>query len=159
VNPSVYVETSIFSALVARPTNNLLAAARQQVTRIWWQHDADSYSLFASNIVQLEAREGDPEMARQRLEYIASIRRLSCTGECERIADSILTAGILPPKAWPDALHLGIATVHRLEFLVSWNCRHLVNGPIYQRISRLLAQSGYNAPYVCTPSLLPGAAR
>jgi hypothetical protein len=156
MKPTVYVETSIFSALVARETTNLIAMARQQVTRIWWQNDAEQYSLFASDIVQMEARLGDPEMARRRLEFVASIPRLSCTVAAERIAEGLLIAGILPAKARTDAIHLGIATIHSLEFVVSWNCKHLANGPIYRRVAQHLAKGGYNAPYVCTPNLLPG---
>jgi len=156
VKPTVYVESSIFSALVGRPSNDLVVTARQHTTCIWWQNDADSYSLFASNVVEMEARQGDPEMARCRLEYIASIPRLSSTREAERLADSLIESAILPPKARIDALHLGIATIHSLEFLLTWNCRHLANGPIYRRVARFLAENGYNAPYVCTPSQLPG---
>ena len=156
MKPTVYVETSIFSSLVARQTTDLIATARQQTTRIWWQNDADRYSLFASEIVQLEAGAGDAEMAKLRLEYIASIPRLAYTNAAEQIADSLLHAGILPPKARTDAIHLGIATVHSLDFLVSWNCRHLANGFIYNRVVKHLTKSGYNVPYVCTPNQLPG---
>ena len=153
---TVYVETSIFSSLVARQTTDLLATARQQTTRIWWQNDADRFSLVTSDVVQYEASEGDPEMARQRLEYIASLPLLLLTPAAERIADSILNAGILPPKARTDALHLGIATVHSLDFLLSWNCKHLANGSIYSRVVKHLTKNGYNVPYVYTPNQLPG---
>jgi hypothetical protein len=156
VKPKVYVETSIFSALVGRPTRNVELAGRQQSTRNWWQTDADSFLLFASEIVQLEAREGDREMAKRRLEYISTIPRLSNTGESEWIAETILNAGILPTKAKTDALHVGIATAHSLNYVVSWNLRHLANAPIYQRVSRHLVALGYNPPVICTPIQLPG---
>jgi hypothetical protein len=159
MKPTVYVETSIFSALVARPIKDIVMAARQQTTRIWWQNDADHFELFASDIVQMEAREGDPEMAQLRLQYISSIPRLSNTREAERIADSLLDARILPLKARTDAMRLGIATLHRLQFIVSWNCKHLANGQIYRRVLSHLTQIGYNPPTVCTPSQLPGVVR
>jgi len=156
VKPKVYVETSIFSTLVSRPTRNVELAGRQHSTRKWWQNDADDYLLFASDIVQLESREGDPEMARLRLEYIATVPRLSNTGESEWIAETILSAGILPPKAKADALHFAIATAHGLNYLVSWNLRHIANAPIHALVSRHLATLGYNPPLVCTPIQLPG---
>ena len=154
--PTVYVETTVFSALVARPTKNPLGASRQAASRVWWHHDADRFSLFASDVVTFEARQGDPEMARLRLEFIESLPILSSTKVAEWIADTLLDSGILPMRARTDALHLGVAAVHSLQFVASWNLKHLVNGPISARISRKLLEMGYNPPVICTPSQLPG---
>lgn len=157
MRPKVYVESSIFSVLVARPTVNLLDAARQQTTRIWWQNDADHFDLFASQAVRMEALQGDPEMARQRLEYVDSIPILPITSEADVIAEQILARRWLPAKAKIDALHLAIATVHRINYVATWNLRHLANAVTFERISRHLSSLGYNPPKVCTPDSLSGA--
>ncbi|HUO09787.1 MAG TPA: type II toxin-antitoxin system VapC family toxin [Phycisphaerae bacterium] len=157
MKPKVYVETTIFSVLVARPTNNLLDAARQQTTRIWWQNDADHFDLFTSEAVRMEALVGDPEMARQRLEYIASLPRLSATDDAQQLSQEILSRRWLPARAKVDALHLAIAAVHRMDFLLTWNCKHLANPMISRQISRHLAHLGYNPPFVCTPLGFSGA--
>jgi predicted nucleic acid-binding protein len=157
MKPKVYVETTIFSVLLARPTNNLIEAARQQTTRIWWQNDADKFDLFTSEAVRLEALIGDAEMARQRVEYIRSIPFLAVTPEAEQLAQRILSRRWLPEKAKVDALHLAIATVHGTEFLATWNFKHLANVFISRQITKHLVELGYNPPFVCSPQQLSGA--
>jgi predicted nucleic acid-binding protein len=153
---SVYVDTTIFSVLVARPSTNAVAAGHQMTTRIWWQNDADRFDLFTSDAVYYEALDGDQEMAKLRIEYISSIKRLPVTAEAYQLGDELIARGFLPAKAKTDALHLAITTVHRIDYLVTWNCKHLANVQGYRRIDRHLREIGYNPPYMCTPSVLSG---
>jgi len=142
--------------LVPRPTNNLIASARQHTTRIWWQNNADNFRLFTSEVVHFEASKGDPQMAHARLEFIASIPRVPVTAESHQLADKLLSCGVISAKAKTDALHLAIATVHHLDFLVTRNCRHLANGEISRQVVNFFRQIGYTPPYMCTPDGLPG---
>ena len=155
--PSVYVDTSIFSVIVARPSSNIIASANQRTTRVWWQNDANNFDLCASDAVYFEALEGDPEMARERIAYISTVRRVPVTAEAYEVGDALMVRGLLPTKARTDALHLGLTTVHGIEFLVTWNCKHLANAVLYKRIAREIEKLGYNAPRVCTPLELSGA--
>ncbi len=156
IKPTVYVETTIFSALVARPTKDAKIARRHQTTRAWWQNDADRYKLFTSDAVEVESAGGDPEMASRRLAYIASLPRLLSTDETRVLSQILVDRGFLPGKAKIDALHLSIATLNRLDYLVTWNCRHLANRDIYRQIERYLRGNGYTAPRVCTLDQLRG---
>lgn len=155
MKPNVYIETSVFSVLVARPTANPDAAKRQRTTRLWWHKDAKNFTLCASDAVRLEASRGDPEIAALRLAYIDSVPTLSATTPAFDLAYSLIEAGVLPPKAHTDALHLSIALIHRFQFLLTWNCRHLANPQILTRVMRFLVNSGYNPLIVCTPDQLP----
>ena len=150
MKPTVYVETTIFSALAARPTKESLAAERHRATRQWWHEDADKFTLFTSEVVRAEASDGDSEMAARRLLYIAAIPCLVSTNAAVTLSEAILDRGLLPAKASVDALHLTIATTHRLDYLITWNCRHLANPRIGGQIERYLRQNGYTMPCICT---------
>lgn len=156
MKPKVYVETSVISVLVARPTRDVILAARQVITRNWWQTDGEMFDLHSSDIVQLEAARGDPAIAQLRLEYVASLPRLPVTPVATNLAEQFIAAGILPAKAATDALHVAIASVHNMEYLLTWNCAHLANVAIRKRLGRYLTSFGYNVPTICTPQELPG---
>jgi hypothetical protein len=157
VRLKVYVENSVFSVIVARPPKDRAMAERQQQTRDWWQTDAETFDLFASETVRSEAMKGDKEMARRRLELIDSIPILPNTVEGESLGRGLITAGVLPPKAMLDAIHLGVATWHKMDFLVTWNCVHLSNGVILRQVMKRWHPLGYDVPQVITPPQLMGA--
>lgn len=72
------------------------------------------------------------------------------------IAESLLTLGIVPKKAAEDALHVAIATAHSMDFLLTWNCRHIANPVIQARIAEHLESIGLLLPFICTPEELLG---
>src|SRR5947209_72113 len=128
--PKVYVETTVVSYLTARPTRDVVITAHQQLTREWWEKAGQRFELIVSEIVLKEAAGGDAEAAAERLAHIASLPLVRTTDIVTRLSTSLVQDGAMPVKASADALHLAIATVHGMDYLVTWNCRHLANASI-----------------------------
>jgi hypothetical protein len=74
----------------------------------------------------------------------------------EPLAERLLAEGALPPKAKVDALHLAVATVNRMQYLITWNCAHLANAALWRTIESTCRASGYRPPVICTPYELMG---
>ena len=152
----IYIESTIPSYVVARPARDLLQAARQQLTRDWWDLQRKRHELFISQVVLDEIASGEAAMARQRLELVAQIKLLDLTNEANALTKQILGSGLLPADADRDAAHIALATVHEMEILLSWNCRHIANAAIQARLRRLAEKAGFALPVLCTPDELAG---
>lgn len=152
---TVYIETSIISYLTSRVSQNLIAAARQQLTQTWWD-SRFKYELYISEVVSLECAAGDPSAAKKRLEAIEGLSLLRVTKEAIEISKAMVARGIIPAKATEDALHISIATVHAMDFLLTWNCKHIANPEIQKRIALYLEEQGLFLPFICTPEELLG---
>jgi hypothetical protein len=87
---------------------------------------------------------------------LAGIPRLPGDPEIDRIADEIVARAILPPKAAVDALHIATVAHHRIQYLLTWNCKHIANAKILPRVHRVLADLGVPIPIICTPEELIG---
>lgn len=155
-NRSVYIETSIISYLTARPSNNLLAAAWQRVTIDWWDTQRNRFDLFASEIVVEEAGKGDNIAAARRLKVLDEISLLSVTDEVVRFSEAIIRAGAIPRKAIGDALHVALSAVHGVDYLLTWNYRHIDNAEMKPLIRRICRENEYGYPEICTPQELMG---
>jgi predicted nucleic acid-binding protein len=154
----VYLETSFVSYLTApRESRDPIAAAHQQITIEWWSRRAADFDLVVSQIVLDEAKIGDPIAMKGRMEAVASLPRLEVTDTAVAFARAILSKGLLPEKAFPDALHIAIATDHGVEYLLTWNCKHIANVEILPRIATLCDNLGLKLPIICTPEELLGA--
>lgn len=147
----IYIESTIPSYVVARPARDLLQAARQQLTRDWWDLKRKQHELFTSQVVLDEITDGEAAMARQRLKLMRGIPLLEPTVAANELGREILHSGLLPATADGDAAHIALATVHELDILLTWNCRHIANVAIQQRLRRLTEQDGYTLPSLATP--------
>ena len=156
MNGSVYIETSILGHLTARPTDNLIVAANVKITQDWWNEYRRSFMLYASEIVEDEAGKGDPEMASQRLNLLQSLMLLELTEEAFELSQAFLSQSNLPQKAFNDALHMEVATVYNLDYLLTWNCKHMANAQIQRKLARISSDLGYVLPVICTPYELIG---
>ncbi|MBN1873751.1 MAG: type II toxin-antitoxin system VapC family toxin [Anaerolineae bacterium] len=152
--PRVYVETSIVSYLTARPSRNLIIAANQQLTQEWWQERRTDFDLYVSQLALEEIRSGDPDAARERLRTIADLPRLILNEAAVDLAERFIQNEILPRKASMDALHIAVATTNGVDYLLTWNCRHLANAILRKQIERLCRVAGYEPPTICTPQEL-----
>lgn len=152
--PTVYVETTVVSYLTARPSGNLITAAHQRVTAEWWRVAPTSYRLLVSAVVVQEARIGDTEMAERRLALLSGLPLLEVTPEARELARALVAAGVVPSDAAADALHIAVAAVSRVDYLVTWNLRHLAGAVVRRRIERALRQRGLESPTLCTPEEL-----
>ena len=150
--PRVYIETSIVSYLRQRPSAQVVAAARQILTRRWWDNERTNYDLVTSQYVIDEAADGDPHCAQERLDLLGDIPLLQLGNEIDAIAAEIMSRAILPPKAQVDALHIATAAHHRIDYLLTWNCTHIANARILPRIHHALIYLNCSIPIICTPA-------
>jgi hypothetical protein len=153
---SVYLETTFISYLVARPSRDLLVAGHQQATQDWWANRRAAFECFVSQVVIEEASAGDPGEAQKRLAMIEELSALEVTTEAEELAQTILSRGALPTIAARDAAHIAVAAVHSVDYLLTWNCKHLANAQITRKIASVCQEMRYPMPLICTPEELMG---
>lgn len=151
---SVYIETSIPSYLGSRPSNDIRVCANQNITHDWWQNKKDFFDLYVSQLVLQEAEAGDPSAAERRLAYIVNLPLLEINTKVENLAKLLLQEGSLPAKAALDALHIAVATIHGIEYLLTWNCNHIANAIIRPKIEMACRKAGFEPPIICTPQEL-----
>jgi len=154
---TVYLETSFISYLVARPSGDLVVAAHQKTSQDWWSGRRQQFSCYVSQVVIDEASAGDPVEAQRRLAVITSLAALTITPGGEALTQAILSSGVLPPFAARDAAHVAVAAFHGVDYLLTWNCKHLANAQIMRKIESVCRASGYRMPIICTPDELMGA--
>lgn len=153
---TVYIETSILGYLTARSTENLILAANIKVTQDWWSKRRRDFDLYISFIVLDESAQGDPEIAAKRLEILQSIQLLEPTETAEKLTLQFLAKSNLPSKAANDAAHIALATVHGIDYLLTWNCKHIANVQIQKKLAQVCLEFGYELPRICTPYELMG---
>lgn len=151
----VYIETSVISYLTARPSKNIIEAGHQQSTYLFWDRRGE-FDLVASELVVVECGAGDALAASKRLDALSGIPLLDMTIQSLELAKGLVAAGIVPEKAGEDAMHISIATVHFVDYLLTWNCRHIANPEIQARIAEHFQQQGLFLPFICTPDELLG---
>ena len=154
MKPRAYIETSIISYLTAWPSRDLVHAAQQQVTRDWWTIRG-RFDLFASQFVLDEAAAGDEDAAARRLAALEEAVLLEVTEDAILLGEGLLAGGGLPSKARIDALHVAVAAVHGMDYLLTWNCKHIANATLRSRIEDLCRAAGFEPPIICTPLELP----
>ena len=153
---TVYIETSVVSYLTARPTANLLAAAWRKITADWWETRRNRFDLYTSDVTIEEAGRGDPEASARRLAALTGIPVLPITETVIELSRTLVREGALPAKALNDALHVAVSAVHGVDFLLTWNFRHLDNAETRPVIRSVCARHGHAGPEICTPRELMG---
>jgi len=155
VKPAVYVENSVVSYLTApRARANVRVAAHQDLTREWWDTRRHLFELYASAVVVEEAQDGNPDAAAARLKVIAGLVLLDVTQAARDLATRLLLQRSLPQKAAADALHIATAAVHGMDYLITWNCKHIANAVIFRSIEAVCRANGFEPPVLCTPEEL-----
>jgi predicted nucleic acid-binding protein len=154
MNPTAYIETSVISYLTARPSRDLVVAAYQQMTREWWRDAPRRFELVTSELVVSEAAAGDVDASRARLKILEGISLLGTSEETQALAEKLLDIGAIPPKAADDAAHIAIAVTNGVDYLVTWNFRHIANPVMRSTIEDACRAAGYKPPVVCAPNEL-----
>lgn len=156
MNQTVYIETTVISYLTARPSRDLIVAAHQQITQEWWATQNKRFDMFISELVVREASHGDSAAAEKRLAALNDIPLLELNEDILTLADTLVSAGPIPEKVKEDALHIALAAVHGIDYLVTWNCRHIANAEMRSEVSAGCIAQGYQLPVICTPEELMG---
>ncbi|MGF1588507.1 MAG: type II toxin-antitoxin system VapC family toxin [Pleurocapsa sp.] len=156
MSETVYIETSILGYLTARSTKNLILAANMEITKDWWELRRNTFTLYISEAVLDEVAQGDVAIAAQRLEILCDFPLLELNQAVQGLAAQFLTRSSLPPKAKVDAIHIAAATVHGMDYLLTWNCKHIANAQIQGKLAEISRDFGYVLPVLCTPNELMG---
>ena len=149
--PTVYIETSIVSFLRENPKAAPDSVLRQEITRVWWDFHRHRFDLVTAQYVVDECHIGNARFAAERLQHLAQIPLVSLGDDIDRLAIEILSRAILPADALLDALHIACAAVNRVDYLLTWNCKHIANPMILPRVFRTLDDFGLPFPVICTP--------
>ncbi|ACK67852.1 conserved hypothetical protein [Rippkaea orientalis PCC 8801] len=156
MSETVYIETSVIGYLTARSTKNLIIAGNIETTRDWWQNRRNDFVLYISQVVLDEVAKGDAEIALKRLEILNGFLLVELNQAVLNLAAQFLIRSNLPPKASDDAVHIAAATVHGIDYLLTWNCKHIVNARIQRKLAEISLDLGYELPIICTPYELLG---
>jgi hypothetical protein len=128
--------------------------AHQEITQDWWERQLPHYHVYVSELVLLEAQQGDPEAAKRRLEIVGAFPLLEVSDAIRTLAGSYVQEIPLPHHSGADALHMAIASWHRMDYLLIWNCRHIARGFVKRRLLEVNSLKGLPSPTICTPEEL-----
>lgn len=154
MKPTVYLETSVVSYRCSRPSRDLVVAAHQQITAAWWEQAMPRFDVYVSAPVLDECAQGDRNAAALRLELIKAYPVLEATDGAIDLAEHYCRNLPIPDKARADCYHLALAVWHGMDYLVSWNMSHIVNGLVVKRVQELNAAKDLRTPVICTPEEL-----
>ncbi len=149
---TLYIETSIVSYATAWPSKNLQVAAIQEQARDWWQLERPKFELVTSQLTLDEASDGDQTAAADRLKLLNGLPIIPISKDAEDLANRILADHMMPQKAAADALHVALAALARVNYLLTLNCKHIANAHELPRVYRLLASEGLSGLLICTPA-------
>lgn len=159
VRPTVYLETSVVSYAAGRPVRDATVAARQAVTKRWFATSAHRCDLYVSEVVLSEAGAGDALAAAERLAWTVALPVLAVNADAAHLARHLVCAGVVPSAAADDAMHIAVAAAHGMDYLVTWNCRHIANASMRSAIEGACRSVGFEPPIICTPEELDLDAR
>lgn len=156
MKPTVYIETTIAGHLTSRLPSDIVVAGQMLETRRWWKESRDQFELFTSQAVLKEVRRGDALAAVERLEAIKTLPLIPITESAKTLAAALVAQNALPPNPRVDALHLAAAATNGIQYLLTWNCRHLANAEMRAKIEQVCKSLGFTSPVICTPGELGG---
>ena len=151
---TVYVESSVISYLASRPSRDLVTAARQTITLEWWEERRRQCEVYISTLVEEEISRGDSSAAKRRLAYVAEIPALEVTDQANTLAKDFLKQRAVPKNSAEDALHIGIAAAAGMEYLLTWNFKHINNAETKTMIAKVIEAHGFVSPVLCSPEEL-----
>lgn len=148
------METTIISYLTARPSRDVVVAGHQETTREWWETARPRHDLLVSEVVLRELQAGDPAAATLRMQKVQGIPLLGFNDDIRSLAHIYQADLQLPPKAGNDILHIAFTVSYELDYLLTWNCAHIANGPTIKRLSAINDRFGRPTPLLLTPEEL-----
>ena len=151
---TVYLETTVIGNIAGRLHPDPVIAARQTVTRRWWDTAPTRYRLFVSELVIDECSGGDPTAAAERLATFDEVPLLEAPAEAKTLADQLIDGNGVPASEPRDAAHIAIATINGIDFLATWNFKHILNPETQHLIEAICRDAGFEPSTICTPEQL-----
>lgn len=151
---SVYIESSVISYITARPSRDVVTSARQAITIEWWETYKDSFEVFISELVLEEIGTGDRQASSNRLAIVEDIPILVTTDNTVALAKALISSSAIPVSSTEDALHISIAAVQGVDFLLTWNFKHINNANTRNKIADVINRMNFRNPILCSPEEL-----
>lgn len=148
---TIYLETTIPSYLAARPSRDIIVAAQQQITMDWWETCRFQHELFISEAVLEECKAGDKRASKRRTDILDSYPLLKISGGVVALAEKYAVLLEIPEKAKVDAVHLSLAVFYEMDYLLTWNCKHLAHGEVRMKINHYNHRHALHEPMIVTP--------
>ncbi len=152
----VYIETSVVSYFTARPSRDVVIAGHQQATHDFWSRLGRDFEPLVSAIVLAESGRGKAELAEERLAAVGGFPVIRTTPAAEALARQIIDGGGIPAEYPEDALHVALAALAGVDFLVTWNFAHINNPFTRMMIRQIVQNEGYVCPEIVSPDELLG---
>jgi hypothetical protein len=148
---SVYLETTVVGHIAGRLHPDVVINSRQILTRRWWDTAADRYQLYASNLVLAECSAGDADAASDRLSVLRDVALLDIDDETGALALLLIKNHAVPDTEPRDATHIAVAAINGIDFLATWNFKHIMNPSTQHLIDAVCRDAGYEPATICTP--------
>jgi hypothetical protein len=152
--PTIYIETTVISYFTSRPSRDVVIAGHQAVTAEWWERDLPKFLPVISSVVRDEISAGDSLAAARRLAVVAKWNVLKLNDEATLLAIEYFDETALPEAARADAMHMAMAAWNGIDYLVTWNCRHIASARVRQLVEKINERRGLATPVICTPEEL-----
>jgi predicted nucleic acid-binding protein len=150
----VYVESSVISYITARPSRDVVVSARQAISNEWWDSKRKNYDVYISELVIKEIASGDAKAAEKRLNVVKNIKYLEIIKVAKELADLLILEGAVPENSPEDALHIGVAASQGVDYLLTWNFKHINNAHKRAHIADVIENQGFVSPILCSPEEL-----
>lgn len=150
---SVYIETTIPGAYFEE-REDVVSKFQRYATRRWWDDLRHEHELFTSEAVIAELQQPQFVFSKQAIDLMADVPRLPLSDEIRGVVSVYLEHQLMPKGDAGDAFHLAFASVHELDYLLTWNCRHLANPRKVTHITVINRRLGLLTPTILTPQML-----
>lgn len=150
----VYLDSTIPSYIIAKPSRDIIILGRQELSREWWESAKDHYELYISEIVLLEIETGDPDYSSRRKDLLKDITLLENNSEIETLTEQYIRHFNFPDKLYRDMYHIAFAVYYKIDYLLTWNFAHLANAHLRTQLHRFNQKAGLNVPEICSPEEL-----
>lgn len=151
---TVYLETTIISYLAAKPSRDVVTAGHQQSTHDWWENERHKFECHISDYVEQEISSGSAYYSQKRLEIVAGINILEATDEIVELAERYAVLLDLPHKAKLDSQHLAAAVTYKMDYLLTWNMKHLAGVRVRKLIDEFNHLHSLYPTVICIPDEL-----
>jgi len=151
---TVYLETTIISYLAAKPSRDVVTAGHQQTTHDRWDKHRPTYNCVISDFVFQEISAGNPQQANRRLNYVADTPVLIADPKIDELANQYVRLLQLPLKSKADASHLAAAVYYQIDYLLTWNMKHLCSTRVRKLVEEYNRKHDLFEPMICTPEEL-----
>jgi len=143
---SLYLETSVVGAYLDNGE-----PFRRDLTIRWWEHELKEYDVFSSLLVRREIERVAEPHRTGYLNLIKPLKDLELTEEVAILAEGYISRGIFHRKYIADAIHVALASFHKIDYLVTWNFGHIANVRKQARLRLFNTAAGFFSPVIVTP--------